>query len=199
MIARDGALCLYEDARATSSISPRASRSRRSRRRRRAGAKLTAELTPHHLVLTDEEVRSLDSRFKMNPPLRTEDDRQALIEALRRRHRRLHRHRPRPARDRREGRSLRGRDDGRHGPRDRLRGPLHRARPARDPRPRPGRREDGRRRPRSSTSSSRRSLPTPPRTSYWSISNTSGRAGPRAGRAAPTTPASTGAGSDRGP
>ena len=34
-------------------------------------------------MLTDEEVRSLDSRFKMNPPLRTEDDRQALIEALR--------------------------------------------------------------------------------------------------------------------
>ena len=34
-------------------------------------------------MLTDEEVRSLDARFKMNPPLRTEDDRQALIDALR--------------------------------------------------------------------------------------------------------------------
>jgi dihydroorotase len=50
---------------------------------REAGARLTAELTPHHLTLTDEAVRGLDARFKMNPPLRTEDDRQALIEALR--------------------------------------------------------------------------------------------------------------------
>ena len=45
-----------------------------------AGVEVTCEATPHHLTLTDEEVRSLDSRFKMNPPLRTEDDRQALIE-----------------------------------------------------------------------------------------------------------------------
>ena len=44
---------------------------------------VTCEVTPHHLTLTDEAVRSLDSRFKMNPPLRSEDDRQALIEALR--------------------------------------------------------------------------------------------------------------------
>jgi dihydroorotase len=47
------------------------------------GIDVTAEATPHHLTLTDEEVRSLDSRFKMNPPLRTEADRQALIEAVR--------------------------------------------------------------------------------------------------------------------
>lgn len=47
------------------------------------GFSVTAEATPHHLCLTDEEVRSLDpSRFKMNPPLREESDRQALIEAL---------------------------------------------------------------------------------------------------------------------
>src|SRR5262249_43534662 len=36
----------------------------------------------HHLCLTDEAVRSLDPNLKMNPPLRTEDDRAALIEAL---------------------------------------------------------------------------------------------------------------------
>jgi dihydroorotase len=83
MIARDGALCLYEDARAhVQHLSARASVEAVAAAKA-AGAKLTAELTPHHLVLTDEEVRSLDSRFKMNPPLRTEDDRQALIEALR--------------------------------------------------------------------------------------------------------------------
>jgi dihydroorotase len=44
---------------------------------------VTCEATPHHLTLTEDEVRSLDSRFKMNPPLRSEDDRQALIEAVR--------------------------------------------------------------------------------------------------------------------
>jgi len=43
----------------------------------------TAEVTPHHLVLTDEAVRSFDPNVKMNPPLRGDDDRRALIEALR--------------------------------------------------------------------------------------------------------------------
>ena len=47
------------------------------------GAKVSGEASPHHLTLTDEAVRSTDSRFKMNPPLRAESDRQALIEALR--------------------------------------------------------------------------------------------------------------------
>ena len=40
-------------------------------------------MTPHHLCLTDEAVRTLDPNLKMNPPLRAEDDRAALIEALR--------------------------------------------------------------------------------------------------------------------
>ncbi|MFN2611753.1 MAG: dihydroorotase [Solirubrobacterales bacterium] len=48
-----------------------------------AGTEITCEASPHHLTLTDEQVRSLDARFKMNPPLRSEDDRQALIEGLR--------------------------------------------------------------------------------------------------------------------
>ena len=48
-----------------------------------AGVGATAEVTPHHLCLTDEAVRSLDPNTKMNPPLRAEDDRRALIEALR--------------------------------------------------------------------------------------------------------------------
>jgi dihydroorotase len=42
----------------------------------------TGEVTPHHLCLTDEAVRSLDPNFKMNPPLRSEPDRRALVEAL---------------------------------------------------------------------------------------------------------------------
>jgi dihydroorotase len=47
------------------------------------GVEATAEVTPHHLVLTDDAVRSLDPNVKMNPPLRAEDDRRSLIEALR--------------------------------------------------------------------------------------------------------------------
>lgn len=47
------------------------------------GIDATAEVTPHHLVLTDEAVRSLDANLKMNPPLRGDDDRRALLEALR--------------------------------------------------------------------------------------------------------------------
>jgi dihydroorotase len=48
-----------------------------------AGVAATGEVTPHHLCLTDEAVRSLDSNVKMNPPLRAEDDRQALVAGLR--------------------------------------------------------------------------------------------------------------------
>jgi dihydroorotase len=48
-----------------------------------AGVRATAEVTPHHLVLTDEAVRSLDANLKMNPPLRGEADRAALLDALR--------------------------------------------------------------------------------------------------------------------
>jgi dihydroorotase len=49
-----------------------------------AGADATAEVTPHHLVLTDEAVRSLEPNVKMNPPLRASTDREALRDALRR-------------------------------------------------------------------------------------------------------------------
>jgi dihydroorotase len=52
-------------------------------RARGAGVDVTAEVTPHHLCLTDEAVRSLDPNLKMNPPLRGADDRSALLEALR--------------------------------------------------------------------------------------------------------------------
>jgi len=48
-----------------------------------AGVAATGEVTPHHLCLTDEAVRSLDPNVKMNPPLRSGDDRSALIAGLR--------------------------------------------------------------------------------------------------------------------
>jgi dihydroorotase len=46
------------------------------------GIAVTAEVTPHHLMLTDELVRSYDPVFKVNPPLRTDDDVAALRQAL---------------------------------------------------------------------------------------------------------------------
>jgi len=46
------------------------------------GAQVTGEASPHHLTLTHEAVLSLDTRYKMNPPLRAESDRQALIAGL---------------------------------------------------------------------------------------------------------------------
>ena len=50
---------------------------------RKAGIKVSAEATPHHIALTDAEIKRFDSNYKMNPPLRSEADRLALIEALR--------------------------------------------------------------------------------------------------------------------
>jgi dihydroorotase len=46
------------------------------------GVRVTAEVTPHHLLLTDEAVRSWDANTKMAPPLRTKRDTEALVEAL---------------------------------------------------------------------------------------------------------------------
>ncbi|SDY59143.1 dihydroorotase [Thermoactinomyces sp. DSM 45892] len=46
------------------------------------GQKVTAEVTPHHLLLTDREIPGLDPLYKMNPPLRSAEDRAALIAGL---------------------------------------------------------------------------------------------------------------------
>ncbi|RXT15029.1 dihydroorotase [Ammoniphilus sp. CFH 90114] len=46
------------------------------------GLKVTSEVCPHHLLLTDEDIPSLDSNYKMNPPLRSKKDREALIQGL---------------------------------------------------------------------------------------------------------------------
>jgi dihydroorotase len=46
------------------------------------GINVTAEVTPHHLFLTDEQVRSYDPRFKVNPPLRSQQDVDALRQGL---------------------------------------------------------------------------------------------------------------------
>lgn len=83
MIARDAAIAGYEDGRIhIQHLSARES-IEAIRAAKAQGVKITCEASPHHLLLTHEDVRSLDTRFKMNPPLRTEEDRLALIDALR--------------------------------------------------------------------------------------------------------------------
>jgi dihydroorotase len=83
MVERDLALAAYE-GRALHLMHLSARESVEALRgAQAAGIAATAEVTPHHLVLTDEAVRSLDPNVKMNPPLGTDEDRQALVEALR--------------------------------------------------------------------------------------------------------------------
>jgi dihydroorotase len=52
------------------------------RRGKRNRARVTCEVTPHHFALTDADVRDYDANFKMNPPLRSADDREALLVGL---------------------------------------------------------------------------------------------------------------------
>lgn len=82
-VARDAAIALYEDARVHFQHLSCAESVQALSAARAAGARVSGEATPHHLTLTDEAVAGLDANFKMNPPLRTESDRQAIIEGLR--------------------------------------------------------------------------------------------------------------------
>jgi dihydroorotase len=83
MVARDAALAGYEDARIHIQHVSARQTVEVIERAKAAGVQITAEATPHHLSLTDGAVLALDSNFKMNPPLRSDDDRQALIDAVR--------------------------------------------------------------------------------------------------------------------
>jgi dihydroorotase len=83
MVARDAALAGYEDGRVhfqhlSCAASVDAVADAKSR-----GWRVSAEVTPHHLLLTEEDVRGMDTRMKMHPPLATEADRRALVEGLR--------------------------------------------------------------------------------------------------------------------
>jgi len=53
------------------------------RQGKRDGLAVTAEVSPHHLLLTDESCRGYDTNFKMNPPLRTAADVKACIDGVR--------------------------------------------------------------------------------------------------------------------
>jgi dihydroorotase len=52
------------------------------REAKRRGVRVTAEVTPHHLALTEEALLGYDSHFKVNPPLRSRADIEALLEGL---------------------------------------------------------------------------------------------------------------------
>jgi dihydroorotase len=83
MVARDLALARYED-RPLHLLHLSARESVEELRRARAsGVAATGEVTPHHLCATDDAVRTLHPNTKMNPPLRAEEDRTALVDALR--------------------------------------------------------------------------------------------------------------------
>jgi dihydroorotase len=83
-IARDAALARYEGGRIhVQHLSARESVEAVAEAKAR-GVRISAEVTPHHLALTDEVLlEGLDTRCKMNPPLRSADDRRALIDGLR--------------------------------------------------------------------------------------------------------------------
>jgi dihydroorotase len=82
MVARDALIAEYESGRIhIQHLSARESVQALADAKQR-GVQITGEASPHHLCLTHEAVRTLDTRMKMNPPLRTEDDRQALIAGL---------------------------------------------------------------------------------------------------------------------
>jgi dihydroorotase len=82
MVARDVALAAYEDARVHFQHLSCVESVEALAQAKAAGARVSGEVCPHHLTLTDDVVRTLDSRFKMNPPLRSEADRRALISGL---------------------------------------------------------------------------------------------------------------------
>jgi dihydroorotase len=83
MVARDLALARYEDRPLHLMHLSAAESVEALRAGLELGVSATAEVTPHHLCLIDEAVRSLDPNLKMNPPLRSERDRLALVDALR--------------------------------------------------------------------------------------------------------------------
>ncbi len=82
MVARDAALAGYEGARVHFQHLSCAASVEAVAEAKRRGWLVSAEVTPHHLLLTDEDVREMDTSMKMYPPLAAESDRQALIAGL---------------------------------------------------------------------------------------------------------------------
>ena len=83
MVARDAELAGYEEGRIHFQHLSCAASVHAVAAAKERGFRVSAEVTPHHLLLTEEHVRGLDTHMKMNPPLAGEGDRLALIEGLR--------------------------------------------------------------------------------------------------------------------
>jgi dihydroorotase len=83
MVARDAALAGYEQARVHFQHLSCVASVQAVAHAKAQGWRVSTEVTPHHLLLTEEDVRGMDTRMKMNPPLATEVDRKALVEGLR--------------------------------------------------------------------------------------------------------------------
>ncbi|MBQ2866959.1 MAG: dihydroorotase [Firmicutes bacterium] len=82
MVARDCMLALETGARVNIQHISSAVAVEQVRLAKQLGADVWAEASPHHFSLTEEAVKTFGVNVKMNPPLRTEDDRQAIIAAL---------------------------------------------------------------------------------------------------------------------
>ena len=111
-LARPRATCTWR-------ISRRARRWRRCADAKKAGLRVTAEVTPHHFTLVDENVGEFNTHYKMNPPLRSAGRSRCADRRHSRRHHRRHRHRPRAARLPREAGGVRARRLRHHRPGDR--------------------------------------------------------------------------------
>jgi dihydroorotase len=83
MVARDAALAGYEDARVHFQHLSCSASVDAVAQAKAHGFRVSAEVSPHHLLLTEQDVRGMDTRMKMHPPLATEADRLALVEGLR--------------------------------------------------------------------------------------------------------------------
>lgn len=81
-VGRDVEIAGYEEARLHVCHVSTAAALAHVVRAKEAGVPVTAEVTPHHLTCTHELLRELDPNTKMNPPLREESDRRALVDAL---------------------------------------------------------------------------------------------------------------------
>lgn len=77
MLLAEAAGCHYHVCHISTKESVRAVRDAK-----KAGIRVTAEVTPHHLLLCDTDIPGLDTNYKMNPPLRSKEDREALLEGL---------------------------------------------------------------------------------------------------------------------
>ena len=83
MIARDILLTEYTNSRYHVAHMSTAGSVKLVRDAKQKGIAITCEVTPHHFTLTDDAVRSFDTNTKMNPPLRTRDDVEAMKQGIR--------------------------------------------------------------------------------------------------------------------